>query len=98
MRRRIGRMAGRSTTAVAAVSVLALGLAGCGGGTKDDAGGGGGKGGGSTAPTVRLPRLDGQKLQVTAVWTGPERETFVKVLDEFEKRTGATVDFVPSGH
>ncbi len=46
---------------------------------------------------MSLPKLDGQKLQVTAVWTGAERENFVKVLDEFEKRTGATVDFVPSG-
>ncbi|MFI9046789.1 ABC transporter substrate-binding protein [Streptomyces sp. NPDC053427] len=88
-------MAGRATTALAAAAALALALAGCGGGTKDEAGGG--ATGGSTAPTVRLPRLNGQKLQVTAVWTGPERENFVKVLDEFEKRTGAKVDFVPSG-
>lgn len=84
---------------VAATAVLGLALAACGGGsgsgTKDE-GSGGGKGG-STAPTVQLPSLKGQKLQVTAVWTGPERENFGKVLDEFEKRTGATVDFVPSG-
>ncbi|WP_328742249.1 ABC transporter substrate-binding protein [Streptomyces caniferus] len=97
MRRRLDRTAGRVTTAVAAVSALTLALAACGsgGGTKDN--GSGGSKGGSTAPTVRLPQLKGQKLQVTAVWTGPERENFVKVLDEFEKRTGATVDFVPSG-
>lgn len=97
MRRRLDRTAGRVTTAVAAASALALALAACGsgGGTKDN--GSGGSKGGSTAPTVRLPQLKGQKLQVTAVWTGPERENFVKVLDEFEKRTGATVDFVPSG-
>ncbi|MGW2024002.1 ABC transporter substrate-binding protein [Streptomyces decoyicus] len=97
MRRRLDRTAVRATTAVAAASALALALAACGsgGGTKDN-GSGGGKGG-STAPTVRLPQLKGQKLQVTAVWTGPERENFVKVLDEFEKRTGAQVDFVPSG-
>ncbi|MFJ8671266.1 ABC transporter substrate-binding protein [Streptomyces sp. NPDC093589] len=87
----------RTTTALAATAALALALAACGsgGGTKDDDGGGGQ--GGSTAPTVELPRLKGQKLQVTAVWTGPERENFVKVLDEFEERTGAEVDFVPSG-
>ncbi|WP_414507008.1 ABC transporter substrate-binding protein [Streptomyces sp. NEAU-L66] len=99
MRRRLDRTAGRATTVVAATAVLGLALAGCGGGsgggTKDE-GSGGGKGG-STAPTVQLPSLKGQKLQVTAVWTGPERENFGKVLDEFEKRTGATVDFVPSG-
>ncbi|MGW1376605.1 ABC transporter substrate-binding protein [Streptomyces sp. NPDC002446] len=46
---------------------------------------------------MRLPKLNGQKVQVAAVWTGPERENFVKVLDEFERRTGAEVDFVPSG-
>ncbi|MFE6778880.1 ABC transporter substrate-binding protein [Streptomyces sp. NPDC057702] len=54
----------------------------------------------STAPipqTVQLPRLDGQKLQVTAVWTGTEQENFTKVLSEFERRTGAKVSFVPSG-
>ncbi|WP_051823856.1 ABC transporter substrate-binding protein [Streptomyces sp. NRRL S-1448] len=77
--------------------MLAVGVAGCG------SGGGGGKkkgeggGGERNAVTVRLPKLAGQRLQVTAVWTGAERENFVKVLDEFEKRTGATVDFVPSG-
>ncbi|MEJ8648385.1 extracellular solute-binding protein [Streptomyces sp. MS1.AVA.3] len=97
MRRRLDRTAVRATTAVAAASALALMLAACGsgGGTKDN--GSGGSKGGSTAPTVQLPQLKGQKLQVTAVWTGPERENFVKVLDEFEKRTGAQVDFVPSG-
>ncbi|WP_078970854.1 ABC transporter substrate-binding protein [Streptomyces chattanoogensis] len=95
MRTRFDRTAGRVTTTLAAGVALALALTACGG-SKDDARGSGGKGG-STAPTVRLPKLNGQKIQVTAVWTGPERENFVKVLDEFEKRTGATVDFVPSG-
>ncbi|MEV5479934.1 MULTISPECIES: ABC transporter substrate-binding protein [Streptomyces] len=97
MRRRLDRTALGTTTAVAATAVLALALTACGGsgGGKDHADGGS-KGGG-TAPTVRLPHLSGQKLQVTAVWTGPERANFVKVLDEFEQRTGATVDFVPSG-
>ncbi|MFE0191024.1 ABC transporter substrate-binding protein [Streptomyces sp. NPDC058989] len=99
MRRRLDRTAGRATAAVAAAG-LALALAACGGGGGAKGGGSGGSGGGkggSTAPTVRLPQLNGQKLQVTAVWTGPERENFVKVLDEFEKRTGADVAFVPSG-
>ncbi|MFG2894688.1 ABC transporter substrate-binding protein [Streptomyces sp. NPDC048248] len=85
----------RATSALAATAALALALSACGGGgAKEESEGGKG---GSTAPTVSLPKLNGQKLQVTAVWTGAERENFVKVLDEFEKRTGATVDFVPSG-
>lgn len=97
-RDRTGRAAGRAVAGVGVIAALALALAGCGsgGGAEKDEGGGGGKGG-STAPTVRLPSLKGQKLQVTAVWTGPERDNFGKVLEEFEKRTGATVDFVPSG-
>ncbi|MEU5213320.1 ABC transporter substrate-binding protein [Streptomyces sp. NPDC020742] len=108
MRRGRDRMGGRGAGALAAAVAMALALAlgGCGGGgsgggggAKDggDGGGGGGGKGGSAAATVRLPRLNGQRLQVTAVWTGPERANFVKVLDEFERRTGATVDFVPSG-
>lgn len=83
--------------ATAFAAATALALAGCGsdtGGKKDE--GGAGKGA-QSAPTVRLPKLNGQKLQVTAVWTGPERDNFLKVLEEFEKRTGAKVDFVPSG-
>ncbi|MFG2290855.1 ABC transporter substrate-binding protein [Streptomyces sp. NPDC048595] len=98
MRRRLDRTAGRATAAVVATGLaLALAACGSGGGAKGGGHGGGGGKGGSTAPTVRLPKLSGQKLQVTAVWTGPERENFVKVLDEFEKRTGAEVAFVPSG-
>jgi multiple sugar transport system substrate-binding protein/alpha-glucoside transport system substrate-binding protein len=46
---------------------------------------------------VKLPNLQGQKLEVGAVWTGPEQKNFSKVLAEFEKRTGATVTFVPTG-
>ncbi|TJZ56072.1 carbohydrate ABC transporter substrate-binding protein [Streptomyces piniterrae] len=96
MRTRHDRSVARATACLAAAAACALALAGCGsGGTKDD-GSGGGRGG-STAPTVKLPKLDGQRLQVTAVWTGAERENFGKVLDEFERRTGAKVDFVPSG-
>ncbi|MFB7632787.1 ABC transporter substrate-binding protein [Streptomyces sp. NPDC056149] len=76
---------------------MAVGLGGCGSG---GGGGGGGKGegdGGGTAPSVALPKLGGQRVQVAAVWTGVERDNFAKVLAEFEKRTGAKVDFVPSG-
>lgn len=76
-------------------AVGALVLAGCGDGGDD--GGGPGKGKGKDpAATVELPRLDGQRIEVAAVWTGPEQENFTKVLKEFEKRTGAKVTFVPA--
>lgn len=78
-------------------AIGALALSGCGGG-------GDGKdpkseksGSGKDSPsTVTLPELDGEKISVAAVWTGPEQANFTKVLDEFEKRTGATVTFVPA--
>ncbi|MFF8955718.1 ABC transporter substrate-binding protein [Streptomyces sp. NPDC014894] len=86
---------GRAAVAFAAVAALTLAGCGDGGGNgdKDPAGGGSGE---PTAPGVELPRLNGEKIQVTAVWSGPEQENFVKVLDEFEKRTGAEVTFVPA--
>ncbi|ANW19957.1 ABC transporter substrate-binding protein [Streptomyces clavuligerus] len=81
--------------AVALAAVTALALTGCGGGDGkpaplDD------KSGAPTVSTVELPRIEGEKLQVTAVWSGPEQENFDKVLTEFEKRTGAEVTFVPA--
>ncbi|WP_017237012.1 ABC transporter substrate-binding protein [Streptomyces sp. SS] len=79
------RKAAVTMTALAALSALAL--AACGGG-----GGGAEK---KPGPTGELP-LKGQKIEVAAVWTGPEQENFTKVLREFEKRTGATVTFVPA--
>ncbi|MGW1891725.1 ABC transporter substrate-binding protein [Streptomyces sp. NPDC002004] len=94
LNRRHGRTAARAAAAVV-VGALALSLGAC------DSGGGGGKkdnGGGTAAPqgSVKLPRLDGAKLEVSAVWTGPEQDNFKKVLAEFEKRTGARVTFVPA--
>ncbi|MFE1953067.1 ABC transporter substrate-binding protein [Streptomyces sp. NPDC059524] len=86
------------TAAVAlATGALTLSLASCGGddGGERDTGGGGG---GGKKASVSLPKLDGQTLEVAAVWTGPEQKNFTKVLDEFEKRTGATVNFVPTGN
>ncbi|WP_405980453.1 ABC transporter substrate-binding protein [Streptomyces sp. NBC_00158] len=89
------RTAARAWTALAAAGALAL--TACGGG-----GGDGGGTGGSTpsgkqdAQTVELPKLPGEKLEVAAVWTGPEQANFTKVLKEFEKRTGASVTFVPA--
>ncbi|WUH93298.1 extracellular solute-binding protein [Streptomyces sp. NBC_00433] len=92
----------RIALAVVSASALALGAAACGGGGSDD----GGKK--SDTPTtsaaapssgdaLQLPDLHGQKLEVAAVWTGPEQKNFQKVLDEFDKRTGAKTTFVPTG-
>ncbi|MFF0113790.1 ABC transporter substrate-binding protein [Streptomyces prasinus] len=89
------RGAGRAGAALVA-GVLAVSLTACGGdddGGKDKTGGGGAD---ETASTVPLPRLDGQSLEVAAVWTGTEQANFKKVLAEFEKRTGAKVTFVPA--
>ncbi|GGX90110.1 ABC transporter substrate-binding protein [Streptomyces fructofermentans] len=101
---RTGSSLGRSRAAKAAAAVvagaMALTLTACGGGNDDedsDKGGGGGKTGDSSA-AVRLPKLNGEKLEVAAVWTGPEQDNFTKVLEEFEKRTGAEVSFVPTGN
>ncbi|MFE0872066.1 ABC transporter substrate-binding protein [Streptomyces rochei] len=97
---RAGNGTARKTTRAAAflaAGALALSLTACGG---DDDGGGGdkgqGDGGKETAATVTLPQLDGESLEVAAVWTGAEQKNFEKVLDEFEKRTGAQVTFVPA--
>lgn len=78
-------------------AVGALALTGCGGDGdgKKKPGDDSGKGTGS-ASTVDLPKLDGEKVSVAAVWTGPEQANFTKVLDEFENRTGADVTFVPA--
>lgn len=79
-------------------AIGALALTGCGddgdsGKGKPEKSSGNGKGGSSS---VALPKLDGEKLSVAAVWTGAEQANFVKVLKEFENRTGATVTFVPA--
>ncbi|MFJ2560827.1 MULTISPECIES: ABC transporter substrate-binding protein [unclassified Streptomyces] len=88
---------GTRRAAVALAAVGALALSGCGGDSGDDDGKGSGDSASKPAAvTVELPKLDGEKIQVAAVWTGPEQANFTKVLAEFEKRTGATVTFVPA--
>ncbi|WGD42602.1 ABC transporter substrate-binding protein [Streptomyces cathayae] len=89
------RRAARTSAAVVA-GVLAVSLTACGG--SDDNGTDDGPDGTAdeTAATVTLPRLDGESLEVAAVWTGTEQANFKKVLAEFEKRTGAKVTFVPA--
>ncbi|WP_326650249.1 MULTISPECIES: extracellular solute-binding protein [unclassified Streptomyces] len=83
-------------TAVVFAAIGALALAGCGDNKDDDKAKPGESKGKETAATVQLPKLNGEKLEVVAVWTGPEQENFTKVLKEFEKRTGASVTFVPT--
>ena len=98
---RASRTSGAARAAAAALTAgtLALTLTACGGGDgKDKAGEGNGGGGKTSGASVKLPKLDGQTLEVAAVWTGPEQDNFTKVLDEFEKRTGAKVNFVPTGN
>ncbi|RSS79622.1 ABC transporter substrate-binding protein [Streptomyces sp. WAC06614] len=85
----------RTWAALAAAGALALTACGGGGGKdpKEDPPAGATAG---SKESVALPKLDGEKLEVAAVWTGPEQENFTKVLKEFEKRTGAKVTFVPA--
>lgn len=73
----------------------ALVLSGCGGSDKDKSGG---TGGSESSSGLKLPKLNGQTLEVAAVWTGAEQANFMKVMDEFKKRTGAKINFVPTGN
>ncbi|WP_245796638.1 ABC transporter substrate-binding protein [Actinacidiphila alni] len=92
----------RIALATAVASALALTAAACGGDSdkKDD----GQKSSASATSSatgsgadLQLPDLHGQKLEVAAVWTGPEQKNFQKVLDQFDKLTGAKSTFVPTG-
>ena len=42
-------------------------------------------------------KLDGQKIEVAAVWTGAEQKNFKRVLDAFTKQTGVDVTFTSTG-
>ncbi|MFI6941653.1 ABC transporter substrate-binding protein [Streptomyces sp. NPDC050418] len=85
----------RAVIALAAVGALTL--SGCGDDGGDGDKPGGGKETGTDTASVQLPKLDGQTLEVSGPWTGPEEENFRKVLAEFEKRTGAKVNFLSTG-
>ncbi|SOD64953.1 carbohydrate ABC transporter substrate-binding protein, CUT1 family [Streptomyces zhaozhouensis] len=82
-----GRRVKRATAAVVATTALALSA--CGSDEEGEAA--------QREPTVELPDLSGESLEVGAVWTGAERDNFVRVTEEFERRTGASVTVVPSG-
>jgi alpha-glucoside transport system substrate-binding protein len=89
------RAAARGAVALCAVAALSL-TAACGGGGSDDKGESGGSSQADKS-TVKLPKLKGEKLQVAAVWTGDEGKNFGKVIEAFEKRTGAQVEVTPTG-
>lgn len=80
----------------AALLAGALVLTACGG--DDDNASDNESKGTDNSTSVTLPKLDGQTLEVAAVWTGAEQENFTQVLKEFTKRTGAKVKFVPTGN
>ena len=97
---RVMRRTTRIALAAVAASALALTAAACGSSSDDGKKNGqsssspSASGGGSS---LQLPDLHGQKLEVAAVWTGPEQANFMKVLKEFDKRTGAKTSYVPTG-
>ncbi|WP_326667842.1 ABC transporter substrate-binding protein [Streptomyces canus] len=92
---RSANRASAKTAAAALAAALALSLTACGG-DDDKSSDTGATGGKETGTSVTLPKLNGQSLQVAAVWSGEEQANFKKVLAEFEKRTGAKVTFVPA--
>lgn len=82
-----GRGPRRLATAAAGAAAVALALTGCASG---DGGGGGGDG-------AAGDEFSGETLNVAAAWSGAEQENFEAVLDEFEQRTGATVNYTSFG-
>ncbi|GGV34948.1 sugar ABC transporter substrate-binding protein [Actinomadura cremea] len=76
----------RTFGAAVAAGMLVSSAAACGG----DDGGAEGEGGGDGP-------LKGVTIEVAAKWTGPEEENFRKVLDAFEKQSGATVNYASTG-
>jgi alpha-glucoside transport system substrate-binding protein len=51
-----------------------------------------------TAPAGVDTALRGQRIEVLAVWSGTEQERFERVIDAFERSTGAEVDYTSAGH
>jgi ABC-type glycerol-3-phosphate transport system substrate-binding protein len=52
---------------------------------------------GSASASAPRQKLDGQKIEVAAVWTGAEQKNFKRVLDAFTKQTGVDVTFTSTG-
>jgi multiple sugar transport system substrate-binding protein/alpha-glucoside transport system substrate-binding protein len=87
----------RIALAAVAASALALTTAACGGSGDKDNSQKSSSPSTTSADALQLPDLHGQKIEVAAVWTGPEQKAFQKVLDAFDKQTGAKSTFVPTG-
>ncbi|WP_443029645.1 ABC transporter substrate-binding protein [Spirillospora sp. NBC_01491] len=78
----------RRVVSAAVVAGLLASAAACGGGDDDKGDGAAPAGGGE---------LKGTKIEIAAKWTGPEEANFRKVLQAFEKKTGATVTYASTG-
>ena len=78
------RVGTRVMGAAVAAGLLLSSAAACGGGDGDETAEGGGE-------------LKGVTIEVAAKWTGPEEKNFRKVLDAFQKKTGATVNYASTG-
>ncbi|TDP90605.1 ABC transporter substrate-binding protein [Labedaea rhizosphaerae] len=76
----------------ATLAAVALAAAGCGG--SDDAGSGGSKPGTQASD---YGNFAGQNLDVLGVWSGDEQKAFQKVLDAFQQKTGAKVNYTSAG-
>jgi alpha-glucoside transport system substrate-binding protein len=48
-------------------------------------------------PDEEFPDLTGQSVEVAAIWTGGEEESFREVLDAFSTETGADVTYTSTG-
>ncbi|WP_435271414.1 ABC transporter substrate-binding protein [Streptomyces sp. 1222.5] len=51
----------------------------------------------TSSPSLKLPDLNEQNIQVAAAWTGEQETKFKEVLQEFEKLTGAKTTYVRTG-
>jgi ABC-type glycerol-3-phosphate transport system substrate-binding protein len=75
------------------MALLALIAASCGDGDDDEGAGGDGTG----DDTAATADLEGQRVEVAAVWSGTEQERFEAVLAQFEEDTGADVTYTSTG-
>ncbi|HWB66845.1 MAG TPA: extracellular solute-binding protein [Mycobacteriales bacterium] len=77
---RLGKSKLAATAAAASASVV---LAACGSGSS------GGSGGPSAAPSLGTTNLSNKSFTILGQWTGGEQAAFQKVIDAFDKATGA---------
>jgi spermidine/putrescine-binding protein len=82
-------MQSRSIWAAALTAGLLVSAAACGSSDTKKTGGADAGSGGQT--------LKGVTVEVAAKWTGPEQANFQKVLDAFQKQTGAKVNYASTG-